>query len=159
MRLLAVQRRKTRSSCECLPLPPSQVDYMTSQLSYFHLGHITVKDAEPHINELYGVLEVGSGQALHQSQLYVCSCAVPPSCPPEASCPGNFAGYSAEDEGQVSSGTSGTINYQLYILIRLPYSPPLLSSLQVFLSRSRDLVLFHSQDLHFPLRTAKANIM
>jgi len=36
---------------------------MTSQLSYFHLGHITVKDAEPHINELYGVLEVGSGQA------------------------------------------------------------------------------------------------
>jgi len=30
---------------------------MTSQLSYFHLGHITVKDAEPHINELYGVLE------------------------------------------------------------------------------------------------------
>lgn len=58
MRLLAVQRRETRSSCECLPLPPSQVDYMTSQLSYFHLGHITVKDAEPHINELYGVLEV-----------------------------------------------------------------------------------------------------
>lgn len=58
-----MQRRETRSSCECLPLPPSQVDYMTSQLSYFHLGHITVKDAEPHINELYGVLEVGGGQA------------------------------------------------------------------------------------------------
>ena len=32
---------------------------MTTQLSYFHLGHITVKDTEQHITALYTILEVG----------------------------------------------------------------------------------------------------
>ena len=32
---------------------------MISQLSFFHLGHVTMKDAEPDINEVYGLLEVG----------------------------------------------------------------------------------------------------
>ncbi len=31
---------------------------MTTQLSYFHLGHVTVKDTELHITTLYTTLEV-----------------------------------------------------------------------------------------------------
>ena len=46
------------TSCELLP--SLQVDFMTSQLSYFHLGGIMLRDAEPHINGLYAVLEVGA---------------------------------------------------------------------------------------------------
>ena len=37
---------------------------MISQLSFFHLGHVTMKDAEPDINEVYGLLEVGSDKEL-----------------------------------------------------------------------------------------------
>ncbi|XP_064395493.1 arf-GAP with coiled-coil, ANK repeat and PH domain-containing protein 2-like [Halichondria panicea] len=33
------------------------VDFMTTQLSYFHLGHVTVKDTELHITTLYTTLE------------------------------------------------------------------------------------------------------
>ena len=29
-----------------------------SQLSYFHLGHLTIKDSEPHITAIYTLLEV-----------------------------------------------------------------------------------------------------
>ena len=47
-----------------LSLSLSQVDYMISQLSFFHLGHVTMKDAEPDINEVYGLLEVGSDKEL-----------------------------------------------------------------------------------------------
>lgn len=40
---------------------------MISQLSFFHLGHVTMKDAEPDINEVYGLLEVGSDKELPPS--------------------------------------------------------------------------------------------
>ncbi len=32
---------------------------MMSQLSYFHLGHLTVKDTEHNITIIYGLVEVG----------------------------------------------------------------------------------------------------
>ena len=35
------------------------VDYMTYQLSFFHLGVITTRDTEPNFTSLYSVLEVG----------------------------------------------------------------------------------------------------
>lgn len=35
-----------------------QVDFVMSQLSYFHLGHLTIKDSEPHITALYTLVEV-----------------------------------------------------------------------------------------------------
>lgn len=35
-----------------------QVDFVMSQLSYFHLGHLTIKDSEPHITSLYTLVEV-----------------------------------------------------------------------------------------------------
>jgi hypothetical protein len=34
---------------------------MMSQLSYFHLGHVTVKDAEPHVTTVYTLVEVREG--------------------------------------------------------------------------------------------------
>jgi len=108
---------------------------MTSQLSYFHLGHITVKDAEPHINELYGVLEVGGGQA-----------------PPPIPVPCLFMCCSSVSVHQRLRAQVTSQDTQQRMKAK-----SLLE--QVFLSRSRDLVLFHSQDLHFPLRTAKANII
>lgn len=36
----------------------SQVDFMMSQLSFHHLGHVTVKDVEPHITAIYSLVEV-----------------------------------------------------------------------------------------------------
>ena len=38
-----------------------QVDFVMSQLSYFHLGHLTIKDSEPHITALYTLVEVHLG--------------------------------------------------------------------------------------------------
>ena len=34
-----------------------QVDFMTSQLSYFHLGQITVDDARPYMESTYTIME------------------------------------------------------------------------------------------------------
>ena len=47
--------------CDPTSITPTilpQVDFMMSHLSYFHLGHVTVKDTEPHITAVYGLVEV-----------------------------------------------------------------------------------------------------
>lgn len=36
----------------------SQVDFMTSQFSYFHLGQITVADVRPYMDSTYTIMEV-----------------------------------------------------------------------------------------------------
>ena len=59
-----------------LSLSLSQVDYMISQLSFFHLGHVTMKDAEPDINEVYSLLEVGltrKGPGLYDTHCFCLS--------------------------------------------------------------------------------------
>lgn len=35
---------------------------MTSQLSYFHISHVTVKDMEPHLATMFKTLEVSCGE-------------------------------------------------------------------------------------------------
>ena len=35
-----------------------QVDFMTSQLSYFHLGQVTVDDVRPYMENTYTIMEV-----------------------------------------------------------------------------------------------------
>ena len=36
----------------------SQVDFLTSQLSYFHLGQVTVADVRPYMDSTYTIMEV-----------------------------------------------------------------------------------------------------
>ena len=36
----------------------SQVDFLTSQLSYFHLGQVTVADVRPYMEKTYTIMEV-----------------------------------------------------------------------------------------------------
>ena len=37
---------------------------MTSQLSYFHLGQVTVADVRPYMDNTYTIMEVSSGATL-----------------------------------------------------------------------------------------------
>eukprot|EP00731_Ephydatia_muelleri_P037668 Em0531g12a len=36
----------------------TETDFMTSQLSYFHISHVTVKDMEPHLATMFKTLEI-----------------------------------------------------------------------------------------------------
>lgn len=46
---------------------------MISQLSFFHLGHVTMKDAEPDINEVYSLLEVGLTRSVQGYMTHIVS--------------------------------------------------------------------------------------
>ncbi|CAI8039126.1 Arf-GAP with coiled-coil, ANK repeat and PH domain-containing protein 3, partial [Geodia barretti] len=48
---------------------PSQVDFMTSQLSYFHLGQVTIDDVRPYMENTYTIMEkLRSKASLHDAQ-------------------------------------------------------------------------------------------
>ena len=44
---------------------------MTSQLSYFHLGQVTVADVRPYMDNTYTIMEVSSGATLTSAPLMI----------------------------------------------------------------------------------------
>lgn len=101
---------------------------MTYQLSFFHLGIVTVKDTEPHITGLYSLLEVP---------------CLPSSLP--------SVSLISLVNLQVLQSEVTSLNTQ-----QRTKTTSLLE--EVLLSRARDLVQFHARDLHLTPDMARANI-